>query len=295
MGQLGYILKQSGRNIKHTWSTQLMTLFTVSLSVLIFSFFFLVYTNMVKAGAKLDDDLRLVIYLEDEVVPEMQNQLKQKITEYSEVEKIVFISRQEAFKRLSEQLGNDRDVLNDLGPSFLPPSVEVYPQKKLKSLTRIKEFSDYLATLPGASKVQYGHNWMERFGYFTKLLRIIVMLSGALLLLTTVFIVSYTIRLTVVARHEEIELLRLLGANNAYIQGPLFIEGLLQGFLGTITGIISLYLLYQWIKSRFSGPGILQLFEFTFFPPAVTALILATGLILCCGGSLLSIRKYLRI
>ncbi len=295
MGQFGYIVKQAARNISHTWSTQLMTLLTVSLAVLIFSFFFLVYTNMLKAGARLDDDLRIIIYLENEIVPEMQKQMRKKIKDYGEVEKIVFISKQDAFERLSRQLGNDRDVLNDLGPSFLPPSIEVYPEKNLKTLTQIKEFSDFLATLPGASKVQYGHNWMERLGYFTKLLRIIVMLSGALLLLTTVFIVSYTIRLTVVARHEEIEILRLLGANNAYIQGPLFIEGFLQGFLGTSIGIFSLYLLYHWIKSRFSGPDILNIFEFSFFPPSITFLIICTGLILCSGGSLLSIRKYLRI
>jgi cell division transport system permease protein len=102
-----------------------MTLLTVSLSVLIFSFFFLIYTNMIKAGERLGDDLRLTIYLEEEPVLEMQAQLVRKITNFSPVEEIKFTSRKDAFERLSEQLGDNVDVLDDLDPSFLPPSIEV--------------------------------------------------------------------------------------------------------------------------------------------------------------------------
>ncbi len=295
MRYLTYLLKQTSRNIKKTWGTQVMTLLTVSLSVLIFAFFFLVYSNLLKAGAKLGDDLRLTVYLEEEVVPEMQVQLKNKITDFSEVEKIVFVSRQEAFDRLTTQLDAEHDVLHDLGPTFLPPSIEVYPLKHLKNLTLIKQFSDYLMTLPGAQKVQYGQGWVERFGYFTKLLRFIVFLSGTLLILSTLFMVSYTIRLTVFTRQEELEILRLLGATNSYIQGPLLLEGVLQGVIGSALGVCSLYLLYSWIQMRFSGPAFLNLLELSFFPPLTTITIIVTSMLLCTGGSLVSIRKFLRI
>ncbi|MBU0729257.1 MAG: ABC transporter permease [Proteobacteria bacterium] len=295
MGHMSAIFTQAGRNIKSTWGTQVMTLLTVSLSVLIFAFFFLIYINMIKAGSRFDDDLRIILYLEGEIVPEMQAQMERKIREFSDVEKVVYVSKDDAFERLTNQLGKEKDVLNDLGSAFLPPSIEVYPKKSLKHLTQIKSFADYLATLPGASKVQYGHNWIERMGYFTNLLRIIVLLSGSLLILTTTFIVSYTIRLTVVARQDELEVLRLLGAINSYIQGPLFIEGILQGLLGSATGLIFLFVLFQWIKAKFSGPGFLNLLEFSFFSPLTTLTILFIGTALCAGGSLLSIRKFLRI
>ena len=186
---------------------------------------------MLQAGARLGDDVRLIVYLEEEVIPEMRPQIEKKIRDFSEVEKIVFVSKEQAFARLGEQLGNDRDVLNDLGPDFLPPSIEVYPLKSLKHLTHINQFSDYLLTLPGASKVQYGREWLKRFGYFTNLIRLVVLLSGSLLIISMTFIVSYTIRLTVVSRHAELEILRLLGATSAYIRLPLLLEGLLQGLL----------------------------------------------------------------
>jgi cell division transport system permease protein len=288
-------IKQAGRNIRQSWGTQLMTMMTVSLSVLIFTFFLLVYMNILSAGERLGDELRLIIYLNEEVIPEAEPMYEKKITDFGEVDKVVFISRAEAFERLSQQLESEQDVLEDLGADFLPPSIEVYPKKSFQNLTHLKQFSDYLTTLPAAQKVQYGQSWIERFGYFTELLRIVVFLSGILLIMATVFMVSYTIRLTVVAKEAELEILRLVGANNKYIQTPLLIEGIFQGVMGSALGMAILYLIFKWVQAHLSGPGFLNILEFSFFPPETTAVIMAVSILLCSGGSLISIRKYMRI
>ncbi len=289
------IFIQAGRNLQKTWTSQLMTLVTVGLSVLIFSFFFLVYSNMMQAGDKFGDDLRLIIYLEEEPVDEMKAQLKEKITDFSPVQNIVFTSRAQAYKRLARQLGNDRDVLDSLSDNFLPPSIEVYPRKDLKNLTQIERFSKYLATLPGAVKVQYGQDWIERFQYFTKLLRIIVILSGGLLIMTTTFMVAYTIRLAILARQAELEILRLLGATNNYIQGPFLLEGIFQGLLGSGFGLLALFGLFSWTKENFSAPGFLNFFEFNFFQPGTIVIIMAASVLLCSCGIITSMRRFLRI
>lgn len=272
-----------------------MTLLTVSLSVLIFAFFYLVYMNMLGVGDKLGDDLRLIVYLEEEPGPEMQEQLRRKILAFDEVEQIRFISKAEAYQRFAGQLGDDRDVLDDMPRDFLPASIEVVPLKNLRSLSQVKLFSDYLTRLPGTLKVQYGQDWIERFYYFTRLLSIVVLLSGGLLIMTTVFMVSYTIRLTILGRQAELELLRLVGATNNYIRTPFLIEGVLQGILGSTVGIISLYTLFHWIKLRFSGPGILTIFEFSFFQGPTVATIIFISVLLCTVGSYLSMQKFLRI
>ncbi len=291
-----YTVLQTVRNLQKTWATQFMTLLTVSLSVLIFAFFFLIYSNMIKAGERLGDDLRLTIYMEEEVGPEMQAHLREKITNFSPVEKIVFTSRDQAFARLGDQLGNDRDMLDDLDSSFLPPSIEVYPLPSLATLKEVKRFSEYLMTLPGATKVQYGQEWVERFNYFTSLLRIIVLMSAALLILTATFMVAYTIRLAVMARQAELEILRLLGASNAYIRTPFLFEGLLQGLLGSSLGLALLYLLFRWIRLNFSSPGLLEtMMEFNFFPAPTLVLIVAASILLCTGGSFSAMRRFLRI
>ena len=289
------VFRQVGRNLRQTWGSQLMTLLTVSLSVLIFAFFYLIYTNMLNLGNKLGDDLSLIVYLEDEPGPELQQQLRNKITTFDEVEQIRFISRAEAYNRFASQLGQNQDVLNDMPKDFLPPSIEVIPMKNLRSLNQVKLFSSYLSSLPGTLKVQYGQDWVERFYYFTRLLSIIVLLSGTLLILTTIFMVAYTIRLTILGRQAELELLKLVGATNNYIRTPFLLEGLLQGVFGSSLGILFLYILFQWIKLRFSGPSFLNLFEFAFFSPEVSVTIICVSILLCTLGSYSTMQKFLRI
>jgi cell division transport system permease protein len=289
------VMRQVGRNLKQTWGSQFMTLLTVTLSVLIFAFFYLIYSNMLHFGNKLGDDLSLIIYLEDEPGPELQEQLTKKILQFDEVESIRFLSKLDAYERFASQLGDNRNVLDDMPNDFLPPSIEIIPLKNLRSLNQVKLFSAYLAKLPGATKVQYGQDWVERFYYFTRLLSIIVALSGVLLILTTIFMVAYTIRLTILGRKDELELLKLVGATNNYIRTPFLLEGLLQGILGSTMGILSLYLLFQWIKLRFSGPGFLNLFEFSFFSPMVSISIIAVSILLCTLGSYSTMHKFLRI
>ncbi len=288
------VLRQVYRNFRQTWLSQVMTLLTVSLSVFIFAFFYLVYNNMLTIGDKLGYDLRLIVYLEDEPIPELQEQLKRKILAFDEVEDIRFVSRTEAFERFRSQLGDDQDVLEDMPKDFLPPSIEVVPLKSLRSLNQVKLFSEYLSKLPGTIKVQYGQDWIERFYYFTRLVSIIVVLSAGLLILTSVFMVSYKIRLTIIGRREELELLRLVGATNNYIRTPFFIEGVLHGLLGSSIGLAALFGLFTWIKMKFSGPGILNIFEFSFFQPPAIIVLAIISILLCTMGSYTSMRKYLK-
>ncbi len=289
------VFRQAGRNLRQTWTSQFMTFLTVSLSVLIFAFFSLVYSNMLGAGNRLSDDLRLIVYLEDEPGPEMQQQLRRKIQNFDDVEAIHFVSREKAYERFAAQLGHDSDVLNDMPKDFLPASIEVIPLKSLRGYNQIKLFSEYLASLPGTEKVQYGQEWVERFYYFTRLLTIVVLLSGVLLILTATFMVAYTIRLTIMGRQDELELLTLVGATNSYIRTPFLIEGILQGFMGSIIGLTALYALFRWISFHFTGPGLMNLFQFNFFPPMVILGIILGSIGLCSLGSYTSIRKFLKI
>ncbi len=294
MSFLFAVFRQVFRNFRQTWVSQIMTMLTVSLSVFIFAFFYLVYNNMLTIGDKLGYDLRLIVYLEDEPIPEMQEQLRRKILAFDEVEDIRFVSKAEAYERFAEQLGEDRDVLEDMPQDFLPASIEVVPLKNLRSLNQVKLFSEYLSKLPGTLKVQYGQDWIERFYYFTRLLSIIVVLSAGLLILTSVFMVSYKIRLTIIGRKAELELLRLVGATNSYIRTPFLVEGILHGFLGSTLGLAALYGLFYWIKLKFSGPGILTIFEFSFFQPQAIIMLSIISILLCTVGSHSSMRRYLK-
>lgn len=287
--------RHTTRNMIHTWKSQVMMLFTVSLSVLIFSFFYLAYFNAVNVGKQLGDDLRLVVYLDEDPSLPLQDEYKRKILKFDQVESIRFISREKAFIRFEQQLADEKDILNDIPRDFLPPSIEVVPIKNLESLSKVKRFSDYLATLPGVVKVQYGQEWIERFYSFIQLTRIIIVLSGFLLIMTTTFMVAHTIRLTLLSRLQEIELLRLVGATNNYIRLPYILEGIFQGLAGASIGFGALYLLYKWIVLQFSGSTLFQMFHFSFLPLQGIGALIMVSTMLCALGSYSSTRKTLHL
>ena len=284
-------LRHTLRNMRFTWRSQVMTLFTVSLSVLIFSFFYLIYCNALNLSDDLSDDLRLVVYLDDEPVEALQEEYRRKILKFDQVERIEFVGREQAFRRFEQQLGAESDVLAGVPEDFLPPSIEVYPVRSLDSLARIKRFSDYLLTLPGVLKVQYGKEWIERFYSFIQLMRVVVLLSAFLLIMTTTFMVAHTIRLTLFSRQKELELLRLVGATSSYIRTPFLVEGALQGLFGASSGLAALFVLFHWIKLQFAGPTALFQASFTFFSWPVVGGIIAIATLLCALGSFSTTRK----
>ncbi|WPD20909.1 MAG: permease-like cell division protein FtsX [Candidatus Electrothrix scaldis] len=289
------VLSQTWRNIVQTWRSQLLSLVTITLSVLIFAFFYLVYMNALHAGNLLNNDLRLIVYLEEQPDQSLQEEYRHKIEKFDKVEKVEFISRLEAYDRFKGQLNENQDVLQEIPHNFLPASIEIYPKRSLDTLSRIKLFSEYLQSLPGVLKVQYGREWVERFYSFIQLLRIIVLLSGTLLVLTTTFMMGHSIRLTMLTRKKELELLRLVGASDHYIRVPFFLEGAVLGALGAGTGIGALYLLYSWIQLRFSGQGASEMFSFSFFSGTSIGIIVLLAVLLCAGGSFTSTRRILHL
>ena len=288
---LTVVLRHTLRNMRFTWKSQIMTLFTVGLSVLIFSFFYLIYCNALNLSEDLSDDLRLIVYLDDEPAEALKAEYERKILKFDQVERIDFISRGQAYQRFEKQLGADSDVLVGVPEDFLPPSIEVYPVRSLDSLSRIKRFSDYLLTLPGVLKVQYGKEWIERFYSFIQLMRVVILLSGFLLVMTTTFMVAHTIRLTLLARQKELELLRLVGATASYIRMPFLVEGALQGLLGASLGLTALFVLFQWIRLQFAGPAALTQAPFTFFSWLVVCGIVGIATLLCAIGSFSTTRQ----
>ncbi len=292
---LSTVLLHTGRNILLTWKSQLMSFFTVMLSVLIFAFFYLTYTNALQVGAEMGNDLRLVVYLDEDPPQPLQEEYRRRILKFDQVERIDFIGSKEAYQRFSKQLGGDSDVLSGVPDDFLPPSIEVYPQRSLDSLSRIKRFSDYLETLPGVVKVQYGKEWIDHFHAFIQLMRIVISLSGVLLIITSTFMVAYTIRLSLFSRRKELELLRLVGATTNYIRMPFLLEGALMGLCGSAAGLFALYLLYRWIKLQFAGPALFNLVPFSFLSWPVVAGIVAAATLLCAIGSFRSTRPILHL
>ncbi|MDO8426893.1 MAG: hypothetical protein Q7T24_05205, partial [Deltaproteobacteria bacterium] len=120
------------------------------------------------------------------------------------------------------------------------------------------------------------------------------LIIGVFLAAATIFIISNTIRLTVYARKDEIEIMRLVGASTLFVKVPFFIEGALQGLLGGVLALVVLgagrYLLLSNIPPYFSFVA-----DVPFPAYVVFGLLVVAGVIMGVAGSLISMGRFLKV
>jgi cell division transport system permease protein len=159
-----------------------------------------------------------------------------------------------------------------------------------------------LRQLPQIDEIQYGQEWVETFLTLVHLFRITQWVLGGLLLMGIIFITFNTLQLTISSRKEEIEIMHILGASPAFIQVPFYIEGLIQGFVGTGLAILFLFYLHYEVllykvfflyitpsmKEWLSGVPIL------FLPPERIVGVILGGMVLGFFGSFGASMRFLK-
>jgi cell division transport system permease protein len=200
----------------------------------------------------------------------------------------------EAMRRLRASLGDDGAVLEGLGDGILPASLEV--RAPGMSLARARDLAAALRQIPGAAEVDDAAAWLARLD---ALLRRARQVGAALLLalaLATAVLVSSTLRLAVYARRDEIEIMKLVGATNAYVAAPFLLEGLIQGLAGAILAV-ALLLGAAWaLVPRLAAalPLAAHLTRHDVLPGTLLAALLGWGAALGAAASVLSLRRFLR-
>jgi cell division transport system permease protein len=143
-----------------------------------------------------------------------------------------------ALRQLSGELGDQAHVLDGVGPGAIPDSVDVLAPGI--SLDGARELASRLRAIPGVADVNYGNDLLERLEAIVSGARVAAVVLFAVLALATAVLVGNTLRLAVFARREEIEILKLVGATDAFVSTPFLIEGLLQGILGGGLAVLAL-------------------------------------------------------
>ena len=145
--------------------------------------------------------------------------------------------------------------------------------------------------------LRYGQKWLERFTSFVQMLRFVGIVLGGFLLLAALFIVSNTIKLTLYARRDELEIMALVGATMRFIKVPFMLEGAIQGFLGGLLSLLFLALSFSFIIARSLNSFWLTPadFELLFLSFSQQLTLVLSGVLLGTLGSLSSLRRFVRL
>jgi len=291
-----YFLERVGQNIRQDVFINLVTISTIAVTLLILSTFWLCFLNLNSFLQNWSEKIQITAYLNEGASPEQLKELKEKILGIKGIKELSFTSKDQALKLFREQLGGQNGLLDGLSSNPLPASWEIQLQKDFQNSERAEEIIGRLKNFKEINDLQYGQRWVERFSTFLNLLRLAAFFIGGLLILAAIFIVSNTIKLSVYARKEEIEIMKLVGAANWFIKVPFFIGGILQGLAGASIAMVILYGLYKFLIHEFSPMLSLSLGTggLTFLPWNHIYWILLGGMLLGFMGSLTSLGRYLK-
>lgn len=295
--RLGYFVFRAVRNMRQSPFLCSAAVATVAVSLTIMAFFVIVVLNVQKLTLHWSKEVQIVAYLD--VVPEMKllQAWIDDLQRLPEVEKVTYIPRKEAFHRFKKRLAQDADLLEGLDADVLPASLEIALKEKHRTRQGIEAVVTRLQQNQSFSDLRYGQEWLERFESFVMLLRLAGAALGGTLLFAALFIVSNTIKLTLYARRDELEIMTLVGGTPLFIKTPFLLEGALQGALGGLIAVGGAYALFQIFLSE--GLNVLLLAfginGTTFLPVFYQLLLVGAGILLGLCGSLVSLRKFVRI
>ncbi|HZZ85709.1 MAG TPA: permease-like cell division protein FtsX [Anaeromyxobacteraceae bacterium] len=204
------------------------------------------------------------------------------------------VTPHEALARLAASLGDERKLLAGVGEAALPASVEVHAPGI--GVEQAEQLAARLRAVPGVADVDFGNAWLERLERFLKRLRQVgAALVGALSVAAAV-LVANTLRLGVYARRDEIEIMKLVGATNVFVELPFLIEGLLQGLIGAGLATTSLLVLYAALAPRLhaAAPMVAHLTRADVLPLSLLAGLWGGGAALGLVASAVAVRRFLR-
>lgn len=277
------------KSLSH-WTTTIV----MALALTIHGVFVLLMVNANAAMQNWENDNQITVFMQRNADREQILQVGKSIKGQPGVIGLIIVSPKEASGRLKEMMGEEAALLDELDENPLPYSLEFRLARpdRVRASTLAKEIS----AMPGVESVAYDQQWAQRLSSIIGATRHLGNIISFLLLLAVALIVSNTIKLTIVARREEVEIMRLLGADDAFIQTPFLYEGMLQGVLGAGLSLVLTTLLFFGAQDSFVklGDSFGLPLQLHFLPVSQLILMVTLGGILGLSGAWLPVYRFLK-
>jgi len=290
-----YFIKQAMANIFENRLVHLIGIGTMSIAFLIFYAFILMFVNLNYWIEEQGTSLTMSIYFTEEPDRVAIEDIKKELFLFPGVTIKRFVSKDDAMKSVRRKLGDKAGLLDGFKQNPLPASLEILLSRDTCDDSLPYQLKTRLEKITIVDEVQYSQEWIRKIQAIMEAINIIGMIFGVLLFLAALFIITNTIKLTIYSRKEEIEILKLVGATNRFVKIPFMIEGSMQGFLGGIVALISLFLVYILVITRIDISIGFASLDIVFLSPQFILLLLLMSVIIGFIGSTISLGRFFRI
>ncbi len=267
----------------------------VTVTLLLVGVFAALLLNLNDIGQQIEEDVEVRVFIDITADEDSREELKGKIEALADVSTVEFESKTEGLNNLIDSLGDEGEAFESLKDEN--PLNDVYivkteqPEDTIKVAQSIENFKT-------VEKVEYAKETVERLFSVMDVARNVGFAIIGGLLFTAMFLIANTIRITIVARKREIEIMKMVGATNWFIRWPFLFEGVLIGILGSVIPIALLIFGYDYLYTEITTRyptlfiDLLPAYPFVF---EVSALLVLMGVTIGLWGSFTSIRKYLKV
>lgn len=294
MRTLFYMLREAWANVRTNRMTTMVAILTTAFTLACVGIFLLLYVNLRAAAGWLQEDIKIMVYLDDRISTEATGEVELQLRGDRAVASALFISKEKALGEFKAQFPSESHLLDGLGQNPLPASFVVTLSPTFRSPDAVKRWAERVGKIAGIAKVDYNQDWIDALAMVIHAIELIAIGIGLVLSAAAVTIIANTIRLTLFARRDEIAILRLIGATTSFIRIPYLLEGALLGALGSALSLAMLKVLYELFRQQMRATGRLAGLDtmVAFFPIPVCLALVAVGMGLGIAGSFVSLRRF---
>lgn len=263
-----------------------LSVMAIGLSLFIVGLFALTTYNIEAALSGVEERVEVVGYLTEDASPDQVRLARTEIARSPEILEVRYVSKSEALLEASRELPEFSDVFSDLEVNPLPASLELSLKPGYRDPEHVRAVADRVATYGFVEDVRFGQDWVERIHGLRRIAAAAALLLGGAFAGVAVMLIGTAVRMAILARSEEISIMRLVGATEGYIMRPFLVEGAITGVLG---GLLALALTR--IAHALVSGGVLRM---AWLPDLwVVAGVSAAG-VLGMGAAGLAVRRELR-
>jgi len=264
--------------------TSVVAVATIGTSLVLVGAFALLLFNMEGLLERFGGNLHVTAYLEVGLAQERQRELAATARTVEGVAEVRLVTEAEALERFRTGVARGAAFLEGLDENPLPASLEITLVPERQSAEGMRIATASLQGLAGVDDLASGQDWVEGYLRAVALVRGLGLGIGVILVLATLLIVANTIRLAVVARSDELEILALVGASRGFVSVPFLLEGLLQGLAGGLLALLLLFGLFHLVL-----PGLAFGLELLLGGAVPAFFSTGQALALVIGGALLGV------
>lgn len=257
----------------------------IALSLFVVGVFTLVAHNVRQVIATVESRVEIVAYLRDDAEPSAVELAHRQIAEFDEVRSVRYVSREEALATAREELHELSGIFGALETNPLPASLEI-ALEPAHSAEAVRDVARRIENYRFFEEVQYGNEWLDLVFLLRRVAAATTVVLGAGFALVAALIIGAAVRMAVFARREEIAIMRLVGATDAFIRRPFVLEGMITGLIGALLALAGTWGVYLLLSD-----AVLTL---SWLPPAWPAIGVLAGALVGLLASLAAVRRHLR-